>query len=269
MSWKKYIVGEFSIKRLLKSTLFFFGSLYTFFSVFLYFQAESVIFQPQESSYQESLQYIKIRSGEDVLFARYLKNPEAKYTVLFSHGNAEDIGELSLFFQEIYNQGLSVLAYDYSGYGMSTGQPSEDKAYENIDSVYQYLIDDEVSANHIIIFGRSVGSGPSTDLAIRKDCAALILQSPFTSASRVLTKYRLFFKEYFNNVAKIEQLKSPLLLIHGQKDRIIAPWHGEVLYERTKAPKEIYRVEDAGHNDVAYIAGEDYWLAISNFVSSL
>ena len=266
---KKYLIGEFSVKRFVRSAAFFVLSMYAFFTYYIYFEAEGIIFQPFPSSYKDDESIVNIKSGSDLLSAKYLKNPQAKYTILFSHGNAEDIGELKFYLKDLYDQGFSVLTYDYSGYGTSTGKASEAKAYENVEAAYQYLMDSGVKAEKLIIFGRSVGSGPSTHLAVSKESAGLILQSPFASASRVLTKYRLFLKEYFNNWAKVDQLKSPLLVIHGQRDRIISPWHGEVLYETAKVRKDILRVKDAGHDDVDIVGGKEYWKKIVDFSKSL
>lgn len=269
MNWQKLLVGEFSLKRFVKSVAFFVVTLYSYFFYYMYFEAEGIIFQPSPSSYQDDDSIIKISSGEDLLSAKYMKNSKAKYTVLYSHGNAEDLGEIRFFLKDLYEQGFSVMAYDYSGYGTSTGESSELKAYENILAVYDYLLKDGLKSENIIIFGRSVGSGPSTELASKRANAGLILQSPFTSASRVLTKYRLFPKEYFKNLSKISGLKSPLLIIHGQQDRIIAPWHGEELYEEARVEKFILRVEGAGHDDVDYVGAKAYWQALVRFSQSL
>src|SRR5215813_8849549 len=105
------------------------------------------------------------------------------FTVLFSHGNAEDIGDDESLLERIRAAGFAVFAYDYQGYGTSEGRPSERHAYEDELAAYNFLLQSmHVPGSRIIALGRSVGSGPACDLASRHPVAGLILESAFTSA---------------------------------------------------------------------------------------
>lgn len=107
------------------------------------------------------------------LSAVHLPNPQAVYTVLFSHGNAEDIRDVAPLLNEIHESGFAVFAYDYRGYGSGDGVPTEENAYKDIDAAYAYVTGTlGVAPARIIAYGRSVGGGPAVDLASRWPLAA-------------------------------------------------------------------------------------------------
>ncbi|HBS52039.1 MAG TPA: alpha/beta hydrolase, partial [Coxiellaceae bacterium] len=99
---------------------------YVLLVLFAYFVSDHMIFFPPRSGYKDSHGFIKVMTADgESIFAYYLPNKNAKYTLLVSHGNAEDIGYMIPFFQQMYKHGLSVFAYDYHGYGLSSGKPTE------------------------------------------------------------------------------------------------------------------------------------------------
>ncbi|MEO0375076.1 MAG: alpha/beta fold hydrolase, partial [Cyanobacteria bacterium P01_A01_bin.17] len=160
------LVGKFSILRLVRSTLI----IYVLFAVGLYFFGDRLIFQPPPSSYQDTDEILKITAEDGQrLSALHLKNPEAKYTILYSHGNASDLGTIRFALEDIKQAGFSVFAYDYRGYGTNSGTPSEQGVYRDIEAAYDYLVDElALSPSQIIVQGQSVGGGPSTYLATQK-----------------------------------------------------------------------------------------------------
>jgi len=167
--------------------------------------------------------------------------------------------------------GFSVFAYDYRGYGTSDGRASARNSYEDIEAAYGYLVERlGVPANRIIVMGRSIGGGPAIELATKNDVAGLICESCFVSAFRVLTRVPILPFDKFTNLNKIKKINCPVLIIHGQSDRIVPVWHGRKLFEAANEPKLCLWVDGAGHNDdVAVIAGEDYWQAIAKFKQSI
>ncbi|CAH2294118.1 alpha beta hydrolase domain-containing 17B isoform X2 [Pelobates cultripes] len=109
-----------------------------------------------------------------------------------------------------------------------------------------------VRPEHVIIYGQSIGTVPSVDLAARYESAAVILHSPLTSGMRVAfpdTKKTYCF-DAFPNIDKISKITSPVLIIHGTEDEVIDFSHGLALFERCQRPVEPLWVEGAGHNDV-------------------
>lgn len=264
-------IGEFSWKRLIRSIILIpIGVLLGLLIIAVFF-ADRAIFRPQSSSYKDTADIIKLKTrGGEQISARYQENPQASYTILFSHGNAEDIGMIEPFTWRLRDMGLNVLTYDYQGYGTSSGSASEENAYEAIEAAYNYLLTEKrLNPKHIILHGRSLGGGVAVDLATRKPVAGLILESTFTSAFRVVTRYRILPFDKFDNINKIDKIKCPLLLIHGTNDWTIPSHHGRRLFERANEPKQSLWVEGAGHNNVVYTDEKSYSDRIRSFVETL
>ncbi|XDV28099.1 hypothetical protein PO909_031488 [Leuciscus waleckii] len=169
--------------------------------------------------------------------------PSARYTVLFSHGNAVDLGQMSSF---------------YIGLGTRincniTGKPSEKNLYADIDAAWHALRSRYgISPENIILYGQSIGTVPTVDLASRYECAAVVLHSPLTSGMRVAfpdTKKTYCF-DAFPNIEKVSKITSPVLIIHGTEDEVIDFSHGLALFERCPKAVEPLWVEGAGHNDI-------------------
>jgi fermentation-respiration switch protein FrsA (DUF1100 family) len=260
---KKLLFGDFTWKRMISSLIF----IYTFFAVYVYFRADSMIFMPQTASYQDTKEVIKLTSGDNIkISAIYWQNPLAKYTILYSHGNAEDLGDSRQVLAKISDLGFNVLAYDYQGYGTSAGKPTEAHAYQDIDSAYNYLIHQlKIPPQRIIIFGRSVGGRPSVDLSSRKPVAGLILESTFTSAFRVVLPVPILPFDKFENLQKIKKVKCPVLVMHGEMDKTIPFSHGEKLFAAAPAPKLSLWVKEADHNDFFWVTGARYGETLQKF----
>lgn len=243
---------------------------YLLLSIYLYFFVESHIFlPPQNKAPIQNL--IKIRTpNKEIVSAIYLPNVQAKYTVLISHGNAEDLAHMLPFLQEFRNQGFSIFAYDYPGYGSSTGKPSEKNTYQAADIAYHYLIEKiQVLPKNVIFYGRSVGAALAIDLAAKYSGAGLIIQSPFLSAIRSVTQFPIFPFDKFNNLEKVKKITCPVLVIHGNYDFVVPFWQGKKIYHEIQSSKLFYEVDTAGHNDLSVVAGDVYWQKIHEFVKML
>lgn len=244
---------------------------YAGFAGLMWLLAERLIFLPPGDRYAKDEQVLLIpRAAGGNVAAVHLRNPDARYTILFSHGNAEHIAHGLGFAQRMRDAGFSVLAYDYSGYGLSTGRPSERAAYADIEAAYDYLTRTAgVPAERIILHGRSLGGAVSADLASRRPAAGLVLESTFTSAARVARLNRVLPFDWFRTESKMARIRMPVLVIHGVDDELIAFWHGERLYDLARGPKQRLWVRGSGHNDLSYVAGDRYWEALRTFADSL
>ncbi len=249
------------------SVLFILAAVYAIIFLAGIFLADSMMFVPGPPSYADDRSIVKIPSANGLIVsAQLLENPAARYTILFSHGNAEDLGDLSWFLKEFYRHGFSVIAYDYSGYGTSSGKPSEQVVLDNAEAVYDYLTTKRgIAPERIIVWGRSIGSGPSTYLAATHKIGGLVIESGFTSAFRVMTRIRLLPFDRFDNLLKMRQINCPVLIIHGREDKIIPLRHGLQLFEAARQPKINFWVDRSGHNDLLIIAGEAYWETAGRF----
>ncbi|HEY9815312.1 MAG TPA: alpha/beta hydrolase [Candidatus Obscuribacterales bacterium] len=263
---RRWVLGRWSVARLGRSLLI----IYAVVTLYVFFTADSKIFLPPASSYAQLPDLVTVPVGNHQLAVLHLPNPNADYTLLYSHGNAEDLGLIAPVLDVLYSAGVSVVSYDYSGYGLSTGKSSEQQSYRDITAVYRYMVDDlEIPSDRILIHGRSVGGGPSLYLATQESSAGMILESTFTSAFRVLLPIPIFPFDKFPNRDRLRQLNLPVLIIHGEADDTISIDHGRSLYAVASDPKQSLWVPNADHNDLVWVAGDDYVEAVRSLVSSL
>lgn len=236
--------------------------------------ADRLIFLPPRSSYapgQLPIVHVPTEDGARIA-TLYLRNDSAAYTLLFSHGNAEDLGHAAPFLAQLRDRvGVSVVGYDYRGYGLSAGgPPTAQGADRDAEAVYRHLTRElGVEPGRLIVHGRSVGTGPALALAAREEVAAVVIESGFTSAFRVMTRVPLLPFDRFPNLRHVRDLRAPVLVIHGEGDEVISISHGRRLFAAAPPPKQSLWVEGAGHNDLAAVAGEEYWRALRELVERL
>ncbi|GAV85554.1 Abhydrolase_5 domain-containing protein [Cephalotus follicularis] len=196
---------------------------------------------------------LRTRRGNDIV-AVYVKHPRASATLLYSHGNAADLGQLFELFVELTNRlRVNLLGYDYSGYGQSTGKPTECNTYADIDAAYKCLKEKYgVNDEQLILYGQSVGSGPTLDLASRlPNLRAVILHSPILSGMRVLYPVkRTYWFDIYKNIDKIGLVNSPVLIIHGTADEVVDCSHGKQLWELCKQKYEPLWLSGGGHSNL-------------------
>ncbi|GAB4857890.1 hypothetical protein Ancab_015795 [Ancistrocladus abbreviatus] len=182
------------------------------------------------------------------IVAFYLRNPYARLTLLYSHGNAADLGQLyDLFVQLKINLRVNLMGYDYSGYGASTGKPSEADTYADIEAVYECLETEYgISQENLILYGQSVGSGPTLHLAAKLPrLRGVVLHSAILSGLRVLCHVK--FSDIYRNIDKIQRVKCPVLVIHGTEDDVVNWLHGDGLWKLAKEPYEPLWIKGGGH----------------------
>ncbi|KAK1436309.1 hypothetical protein QVD17_02088 [Tagetes erecta] len=199
-----------------------------------------------------SLDVLSLRTKRgNKIVAFYLKNPYARLTLLYSHGNAADLGQLfDLFVQLKANLRVNLMGYDYSGYGASTGKPTELNTYADIEAVYECLQTEYgVSQEDLILYGQSVGSGPTLHLASKLPrLRGVVLHSAILSGLRVVCHVNCrFCFDIYKNVNKIQKVKCPALVIHGTEDDVVNWLHGNRLWKLAKDPYEPLWVKGGGH----------------------
>ncbi|XP_010942253.1 uncharacterized protein [Elaeis guineensis] len=192
---------------------------------------------------RENVEVRRLRTKRGTaIVAMYVTNPAARLTVLYSHGNAADLGQMYELFTELsFHLRVNLMGYDYSGYGQSSGKPSEQNTYADIEAAYRCL--EEAYGTHaedIILYGQSVGSGPTLELATHlANFRAVVLHSPILSGLRVMypVKHSYWF-DIYKNIDKIPLVKCPVLVIHGMADEVVDWSHGKRLSELCKEKYE-------------------------------
>ncbi|CAL0320151.1 unnamed protein product [Lupinus luteus] len=192
--------------------------------------------------------------GGNKIVATFWKHPYARFTFLYSHGNAADLGQMHELFIELRaHLRINIMSYDYSGYGASTGKPSEFNTYYDIEAVYDCLKNEyEIKQEDIILYGQSVGSGPTIHLATKlQNLRAVAIHSGILSGLRVLYPVKMtFWFDIFKNIDKIRHVNCPVLVIHGTNDDIVDVYHGKRLWELSKEKYEPLWVKGGGHCNI-------------------
>ncbi len=207
------------------------------------------------------------------LDALFLPAKASRVTVLFSHGNAGNLShrlDRVIFLQA--RLAADVLLFDYRGYGRSEGSPDEEGTYRDGRAAYRWLTEvRKIPAGRVVLFGESLGSAVAVDLAVSLPCRALVLEAPFTSVpdmARVLLPFfpRSFVRTQYDNLAKVRNLRVPLLVLHGERDEVVPFAQGRRVFEAAPAPKRFYAIPGAGHNDTYLVGGDAYWSAVAEFL---
>jgi fermentation-respiration switch protein FrsA (DUF1100 family) len=199
--------------------------------------------------------FLPTRDGERIN-ALFFPN-RGNSVILYFHGNAGDLGGWQFVAQDFLSTGCNFLIIDYRGYGKSSGKISENGLYLDADAAYDYLIQKGFAPEDILIYGRSIGSGVAVDLASRKTCKGLILEAPYSSMGKLATeKFPFFFPSLylqykFDNLGKINRIKSPVIFLHGLQDNLIPPSHSRRLFETFNGKKKLIEVPGGSHNDLA------------------
>lgn len=214
-----------------------------------------------------------ITSAKEKIPAIHVKNPrepeEDRLLILYSHGNAEDIGlHLDLIDELSLRTGAEVFSYEYVGYSLSRlqgDQPSEEACYRSIDVAWKYCVEDlKYHPNRIIIYGRSIGSGPAIDLASRAfvdgtdksplHVRGVLLQSPIESGARAVFGRGVSFVGYlmdpFRNYEKIGKIQCPVAIMHGTADEVVPCDNGRNLYSLLQKPFDPVWMQGYGHNNM-------------------
>jgi fermentation-respiration switch protein FrsA (DUF1100 family) len=214
------------------------------------------------------------------LHAWFFPRSEPLATFLFCHGNAGNVSHRLENVARLLQTGFQVLLFDYRGYGHSSGRPSEQGLYRDVATAWAHLIErtDGVGGPRVI-FGRSLGGAVAVELATRVQADArmpsirLVIESTFTSVqamARVLFPFPLpALPVTYDSLSKIKQLNMPLLVIHGERDRLVPLTEGRALFEAAPEPKTWYPIPGAGHNDAYLVGGEAYFLRLAAFVADL
>ncbi len=195
-------------------------------------------------------------------------NNQTAKTVLFFHGNAGNISH-RLETIKIYNQlGLNFLIFDYRGFGISTGKPTEEGTYLDADTAWQYLIEEKkLNPEEIILAGRSLGGGVAAELAKKAHPAMLILESTFTSMTEVSAKHypfmptSLIVKHEYETSLKLKDIHCPIVFAHSKNDEVIPYEHSQRNYAVANEPKKFIELS-GGH-------GNGFLLSKRNYVSGL
>lgn len=200
---------------------------------------------------------------------------QSKKVMIWFHGNAGNITHRYDMMRMLISLPVEIFMPDYRGYGRSEGSPTESGLYLDASAAWDYLtVERGIDPKRIVIFGKSLGGAVAVDLASRVDCAGLIVQSSFTSASAVASHVLPLFPTVFlhtklDSLSKIRNVRCPKLFIHSRADEVIPFKLGWKLYEAAPEPKEFYEVQGAPHNTTYLVGGQAYLEALRSFITAV
>ena len=223
-------------------------------STFILFNFQrSLLYHPVENNYQGDeltvkIEKVKIRTKDNIELLGWYhnKNIEDYKTILFLHGNAGALENRIHKINHFNDMNLNFLLLAWRGFSGNKGKPTEQGLYKDARSAIKWLKEKGILEENIIIYGESLGTGVATEIAQNKNFAGVILESPFTSMIEAgKTKYpffpvRLLLKDKYESDKKIKKIKSPILIMHGEVDRIVPFWMGEKMYKLANEPKYSY-----------------------------
>lgn len=245
----------------------------------VYLKQDAMLYFPERDVWQvpsdRGLAYEELslttRDGVGIS-AWYLPALQERGVLLFCHGNAGNMADRMDSLSIFHDLDLSVLIFDYRGYGRSGGKPSESGTYLDAEAAWDYLTRvKQISPHRIVIFGRSLGGAVAAELALKKNPAAVIIESSFLSVPDLGAKLypwlpvKLLSKFRYATVDKIGLVACPKLVIHSPDDEIIPFGQGRTLYERASPPKE-FLVIRGGHNEGFLISGILYRKGLQEFL---
>jgi uncharacterized protein len=231
------------------------AGMYAFQRQLMYFPDKNIA-APSQYGLQ-GFSELRVQATDGITLQLWHRAPEAGMpTVLYFHGNASHIGNRAGIYSALAGKGLGVLALSYRGYGKSEGSPTEQGLYTDARTAIDYAVNTlGVPLDKLVIYGESLGTGVSVQMATEFKVGALVLQAPYTSVvGRAAEIYfyvpvRLLIHDAYDSLSKMARVHSPLLLLHGELDQTIPVAHGRALFAAANQPKEAIFFPDVEHNN--------------------
>ncbi|MGD1074778.1 MAG: alpha/beta hydrolase, partial [Thermodesulfovibrionales bacterium] len=234
------------IKRMLLAVAIGLALGYILLVAYVYAKQGSMLYFPsremEATPLTIGLRYedLTLRTADGLnIAAWYVPAEDQRGAVLFCHGNAGNISHCLDSIRIFHSLDLGVLIFDYRGYGRSQGSPDENGTYRDAEAAWDYLVNSlRVRPEHIVLFGRSLGSAVAAEIALRKQAGALIMESGFTSVPDLGEKFfphlpvRLIARYHYASISKVDNIKIPKLFIHSPADEIVPYEQGLKLFEK-------------------------------------
>ena len=197
------------------------------------------------------------------LLAWYFPPRPGRPVILYFHGNGGHIGYRRERLRLFAGEGYGVLLAEYRGYGGNPGVPCERGLFADGDSALDFLEQRGIPAERIVLWGESLGSGVAVHLAATRAIAALVLEAPFTSVVACAQRRypfvpaALLLHDRFDSMSRIARVTAPLLILHGERDRVVPVRQGRALLAAASAPKEGWFSRDGSHENLIHFGALD------------
>lgn len=191
-----------------------------------------------------------------ILHSWFFKGKKVKPIIIYFQGNAGNIAERDKKARHFMDLGYSFLLVGYRGYGGNQGNPSEEGFNIDANAAMAFALSEGFNLNEIVLYGESLGTGVAINLAQKTRVQSVILEAPYTSIAKVASERYWFvpvsylLKDKFDSISKIKDLNMPLLILHGDQDKVIDLKHGEELFEHASEPKFMHIFKGANHSNL-------------------
>jgi len=234
--------------------------LYLIVLVILFIFQRNLLYHPSENNYfgdqlKVNIERIKIKTDDEVELLGWFHKKDIKNfkTIIFFHGNAGSLENRIHKINHFKDININFLIIAWRGFSGNQGKPSEKGLYKDGKSAIKWLNKKGIKNEDIILYGESLGTGIATHLAQNNNFAGVILESPFTSmidAAKNVYPYfpiSILLKDKYENYKKIKNINSPILIMHGENDKIVPFWMGKKMYELANKPKYLYFPKNDNH----------------------
>ena len=192
-------------------------------------------------------------------------------TLLYCHGNAGNISHRIPKLRALHDRlGLSILIFDYRGYGRSAGVPGEAGTYADARAMRAWLR--ARGSEPVVYLGASLGAAVAVRLAAEEPPAALVLEAPFASvqamANATLPGAGWLFRTRYDALGTVGRVRAPVLVLHGDADEVVPYRQGRAVFEAARDPKAFRTIPGGRHNDLLEAGGETYWRAWTEFLAA-
>ena len=214
-------------------------------------------------------------SDDETLHTWLMEHSEPRADVLFFHGNGGNLSRWKDFLINLHRHSLTVFALDYRGYGKSTGSPTEEGLYQDADAFLRHYWNKIHRPNRKVIYwGRSLGGAICAYATTVRKPDAVILEASFPSKYSLLDHYPalkilgLLSEFKFPTAEFLEDIARPVLVIHGDRDKVVPLRQGQLLYDRLETEKYFHTIS-AGHNNLHQVDPDSYWEHINRLIDKI
>jgi len=247
---------------LLKLNWWLVGAGYLALLVLVYFLQEKFIFKPeklpQDFEYKYDVPFhelnFEVEPGVTINGLHFFREKPAGL-VLYFHGNTRSIKGWAKYAKDFYRYNYDVVLVDYRGFGKSTGKRSESNMMADMQYVYDTLLK-QYPEDHLILYGRSIGSGFAAKLAADNHPRYLILDAPYYCFSKVVERFlpflpvKVVLRYHLRTDKWLERIRCPIYILHGTKDWLIPIKHSESLQKLNPERTILIRIDGGGHNNL-------------------
>ncbi len=251
------------MKRIVKRMLYVVAIVYVGSMVMLVLLENSIVYPVPGGEFQRQIkraESVDFESADGMaLHGWFLNRPDAAHTIVYFHGNGEDINRAWPRIEYLAHRlNASIFLFDYRGYGNSEGKPGEAGLVADGQAAVEWTSQRTgLAVSELILIGRSIGGGVACQVAAGQPPKALVLISAFSSMVNVAAeKYPVFpvrwlMRNRYDNIGALANFSAPLLQIHGQQDRIVPCQNGRRLFDSVPCENRRFLViDDRGHNDL-------------------